>query len=168
MISLSKKYEFKDKIMLRDKLNDAIKSAMKDQKKLRLAILRLIYAAIKDRDIANRGEGKEPASDEEIKMLLLRMIKQRNESIKLYLEAGRKELADNEQEEIGVIQEFLPRQMAEEEINKAVEQAVVETHAEGLRDIGKVIAWLKERYNGQMDFAKANHYIRVLYSSKDA
>lgn len=146
--------------MLRDDINNALKTAMKEHDKARLSTLRLINAAIKDRDIANRGEGKPAVDDTELQSILAKMIKQREESVKLYKEGGRRELAQAESAEIDVIREFLPRQLDEGEVDKAITEALDETKAESLRDMGKVMAWLKERYNGQMDFAKVGAVIR--------
>ncbi|WP_138379300.1 GatB/YqeY domain-containing protein [Luteithermobacter gelatinilyticus] len=143
--------------MLRDKLNDAMKLAMKEKDKRRLATVRLILAAIKDRDISKRTEaGASGVSDDEIIEILSKMVKQRQESIKAYEEGGRLELAEQEREEMEIIQEFLPRQMGEDEIQAAVAEAITETQASGLKDIGKIMAFLKKKYTGQMDFAKAS------------
>jgi len=146
--------------MLRDEITNGLKAAMKEQDKIRLSTLRLVNAAIKDRDIANRGEGKPVADDGELQGLLARMIKQREESARIYDEGGRSELAANERSEITVIQEFLPRQLDEAEMKKAVDKAIAENAAESLRDMGKVMGWLKERYAGQMDFSKASAAVR--------
>lgn len=146
--------------MLRDDINNALKTAMKEHDKARLSTLRLINAAVKDRDIANRGEGKPAVDDTELQSILAKMIKQREESVKLYNEGGRPELAKAESDEIAVIREFLPRQLDENEVQKAVAEGLEATGAESLRDMGKVMAWLKERYNGQMDFAKVGATIR--------
>ena len=143
--------------MLRDKLNDAMKLAMKEKDKRRLATVRLILAAIKDRDISKRTEaGASGVSDDEIIEILSKMVKQRQESIKAYEEGGRLELAEQEREEMEIIQEFLPRQMGEDEIQAAVAEAITETQASGLKDIGKIMAFLKKKYTGQMDFAKVS------------
>ena len=146
--------------MLRDDINNALKTAMKDHDKARLSTLRLINAAVKDRDIANRGEGKPAVDDTELQSILAKMIKQREESVKLYNEGGRPELAKAESDEIAVIREFLPRQLDENEVQKAIAEGLEATGAESLRDMGKVMAWLKDRYNGQMDFAKVGATIR--------
>ena len=146
--------------MLRDDINNALKTAMKDHDKARLSTLRLINAAVKDRDIANRGEGKPAVDDTELQSILAKMIKQREESVKLYNEGGRPELAKAESDEIAVIREFLPRQLDENEVQKAIAEGLEATGAESLRDMGKVMAWLKDRYNGQMDFAKVGAAIR--------
>ncbi|WLT07926.1 GatB/YqeY domain-containing protein [Bartonella apihabitans] len=146
--------------MLRDDINNALKTAMKEHDKARLSTLRLINAAVKDRDIANRGEGKPAVDDTELQSILAKMIKQREELVKLYNEGGRPELAKAESDEIAVIREFLPRQLDENEVQKAIAEGLEATGAESLRDMGKVMAWLKDRYNGQMDFAKVGAAIR--------
>ncbi|WP_295913119.1 GatB/YqeY domain-containing protein [uncultured Bartonella sp.] len=146
--------------MLRDDINNALKTAMKEHDKARLSTLRLINAAVKDRDIANRGEGKPAVDDTELQSILAKMIKQREESVKLYNEGGRPELAKAESDEIAVIREFLPRQLDENEVQKAIAEGLEATGAESLRDMGKVMSWLKDRYNGQMDFAKVGATIR--------
>ena len=146
--------------MLRDDINNALKTAMKEHDKVRLSTLRLINAAVKDRDIANRGEGKPAVDDAELQSILARMIKQREESVKLYEEGKRPELAEAERAEINVIREFLPRQLEKEEVEKAIADAIEATGAQSLRDMGKVMAWLKERFNGQMDFAKVGASLR--------
>ncbi|MCT6870868.1 MAG: GatB/YqeY domain-containing protein [Bartonella sp.] len=146
--------------MLRDDINNALKTAMKEQDKARLSTLRLINAAVKDRDIANRGEGKAAVDDAELQSILARMIKQREESAKMYDEGGRPELSAAERAEIEIIREFLPRQLDDAEVEKAIADAVEATQAESLRDMGKVMAWLKERYNGQIDFSKVGAIVR--------
>lgn len=146
--------------MLRDDINNALKSAMKAQDKARLSTLRLINAAVKDRDIANRGEGKPAVDDGELQSILARMIKQREESAKMYDDGGRPELSAAERAEIEIIREFLPRQLDDTEVQNAIGEAVKAVNAESLRDMGKVMAWLKERYNGQMDFAKVGAVVR--------
>lgn len=146
--------------MLRDDINNALKTAMKEQDKERLSTLRLINAAVKDRDIANRGEGKAAVDDAELQSILARMIKQREESAKMYDEGGRPELSAVERAEIEIIREFLPRQLDDAEVEKAIADAVEATQAESLRDMGKVMAWLKERYNGQIDFSKVGAIVR--------
>ncbi|MFC7048945.1 GatB/YqeY domain-containing protein [Emcibacter nanhaiensis] len=143
--------------MLREKLNDAMKQAMKDKDKRRLATVRLILAAIKDRDISKRTEaGDQGVGDDDIIEILSKMVKQRKESIKAYEEGGRLELAEQEKDEMEIISEFLPRQMGDDEIAAAVKEAIAETEASGLKDIGKIMALLKDKYAGQMDFAKAS------------
>ncbi len=151
--------------MLRDQLTVAMKLAMKKRDKRRLTTIRLILAAIKDLDIAARTD-KKPAGDEDAMVLeiLAKMIKQRKESFVVYEEAGRLELAQQEQDEMDIISEFLPRQMPDDEIATAVSQAIAETEASGLKDIGKIMALLKGKYAGQMDFSKASALARSALS----
>ena len=146
---------------MRTEIAEALKSAQKEKNKRRVATLRLINAAIVDRDIALRSKGKDRASDEEITEILLKMVKQREESSRLYAEGGRPELQRQEQEEIEIIREFLPRMLSKEEAEAAISNAIEETEAHSLRDMGKVMAWLKERYRGQIDMAKANASIKA-------
>ncbi|MBX8826140.1 GatB/YqeY domain-containing protein [Ochrobactrum sp. SFR4] len=148
--------------MLRQEISQALTTAMKAHEKMRASTLRLIMAALKDRDIANRGAGKDPVSDDEILAILAKMIKQREESAKMYEEGNRIELAETERAEIVIIKEFLPQQLSDEEIRANSAAAIAEIGAEGLRDMGKVMAVLKERYTGQMDFAKASGVLKEL------
>jgi len=148
--------------MLRDQLATALKDAMKSRNADRLSTVRLIQAAIKDRDIANRGAGKEEASDDEILQILAKMVKQRDESAKIYDENARPELAAKERAEITVIQDFLPKQLSEAEVRANISAIIAETGAEGPKDMGKVMSALKERYAGQMDFAKASGAVKDL------
>jgi uncharacterized protein len=141
---------------MRDALDTALKTAMKAQDKRRVATLRLIAAAIKDRDIAGRASGKDRVSDDEILQLMSKMIKQREESARLYADGDRPDLATQEREEIEIIREFLPRQLGESEVAALVDAAIAEVGATGVRDLGKVMAILKERHPGRMDFAKAS------------
>ncbi|MSO85417.1 MAG: GatB/YqeY domain-containing protein [Rhodospirillales bacterium] len=147
--------------MLRQRLGNALKDALKSKDKIGLSTVRLIVAALKDRDIAARGKGNmDGISDEEILGLLQGMIKQRQESIVLYEKGGRCELAEQERGEIVVIERFLPKQMGEDEVAKAVREAISETGAQSLKDMGKAMAALKGRYAGQMDFAKASALVK--------
>ncbi|MBB4572235.1 GatB/YqeY domain-containing protein [Rhizobium sp. MC63] len=148
--------------MLRDQLATQLKEAMKAKDSERLSTVRLIQAAIKDRDIANRGAGKEQASDDEILQILAKMVKQRDESAKIYEENSRPELAAKERAEITVIQDFMPKQLSESEVRANVSAIIAETGAAGAKDMGKVMAALKERYAGQMDFAKASATVKEL------
>jgi hypothetical protein len=147
---------------MRERLNQSIKDAMKAQDKRRLGTLRLIAATIKDRDLgigaAVPAAGK--TSDAEIVSLLTKMVKQRRESIRTYEEAGRCELAQQEQSEIDIIEEFLPRQMTDGETQTAMVALVKELGAAGLKDMGKVMAAAKERFAGEMDFAKASAMVK--------
>lgn len=146
---------------MRDKISNALKTAMKARDTQRLAALRLINAAIKDRDIVARGNDAPEVSDAEIITVLTRMVKQRRESARAYEEAARLDLAEKETAEIAVIEEFLPRQMTDDEIAAAVDAAVKETNAAGVRDIGRVMGLLKTRHAGEMDFAKAGAAVKA-------
>lgn len=147
---------------MRTRLSDDVKAAMRGGDKKRLGTLRLIQAAIKDRDLSagidEKGQptGKERISDQDILALLQKMIKQRRESITTYAAAGRAELVAQEEAEIAVIEDYLPKQMDGKEIDAAVAAVVAEIGAVGLKDMGRVMAVLKERFTGQMDFAKAS------------
>jgi uncharacterized protein YqeY len=139
-----------------------MKDAMKVQDKLRTSTLRLVNAAIKNADIEARTAGKPALSDDEILGLCQKLIKQRQESVELYDKGGRKELADQEREEIKIIQGFLPAQMSEAEAKEAIAGAIKETGAAGIKDMGKVMAALKERYAGRMDFSKTSALVKGL------
>ncbi|MGR3500434.1 MAG: GatB/YqeY domain-containing protein [Limimaricola soesokkakensis] len=146
---------------LRDKINASLKDAMKAKEADRLSTLRLINAAIKDRDIAARGEGEEGLVPDEVVLAILgKMVKQRQESARAYDEAGRIELAEKERAEIAVIEDFLPRQLTEAETEAAVSQAIAETEATSIRDMGRVMAALKARYTGRMDFGRVGPVVR--------
>ena len=147
---------------MRETFNDALKAAMRDRDKTRVATLRLITAAIKDRDIEARGKGRDGVTDEEILGILAKMIRQREESSRLYEEAGRLDLADREREEMRVICDFLPKQMGEDEVKTVCREIVGEVGAAGLRDMGRCMGVLKERYPGQMDFAKASAVVKEI------
>ena len=150
--------------MLRDKINDAVKTAMKAQDKARVGTLRLVNAAIKNADIEAERAAKPALSDEDVLGLLQKMIKQRQESIALYDQGGRKELADQERGEIDIIKGFLPQQLSEAEAKEAVAAAIKETGAAGMKDMGKVMAVLRERHAGRMDFGKASGVVKSLLS----
>lgn len=138
---------------LTERINEALKRAMKDKDKLRLGTLRLINAVIKDQAIARRGEGKsDQMTDDEILALLGKMTKQRQESLRAYEEGGRLDLAEREKQEISIIAEFLPRQLTDEEVAQAISDAIEKTGATSIRDMGKVMGELKAAYTGQMDF----------------
>jgi uncharacterized protein YqeY len=152
-------------MQLRDQVNSAIKTAMKERDSERLSTLRLINAAIKDRDIAARGEGREDGvGEDEVLGILGKMVKQRQESARAYEEGGRIDLAEQERTEIGYIEEFLPRQLNDEEIDKAIEGAVEEAGAESIRDMGKVMGALKAKYTGQMDFGAVGPKVKARLS----
>jgi uncharacterized protein YqeY len=146
---------------MRETITAALKAATKAQDKRRISTLRLVSAAIKDRDIAARTAGKSEATDAELLELFAKMIKQREESEKIYANAGRPELAKQESEEITIIREFLPIQLSEKEMEKAIAAAIAETAAASIKDMGKVMAALKARYAGQMDFAKASALVKT-------
>lgn len=146
---------------MRETITAALKHATKAQDKRRISTLRLMSAAIKDRDIAARTAGKTQATDAELLELFAKMIKQREESEKIYAEAGRAELAKQEAEEIVIIREFLPQQLSGEELEQAVADAIEKTGASSAKDMGKVMAALKARYAGQMDFARANALVKT-------
>lgn len=151
--------------MLRQEISQALTTAMKAHDKMRTGTLRLVMAALKDRDIANRGVGKDPVSDDELLAILAKMIKQREESAKMYEEGNRLELAETERAEIVIIKDFLPQQLTEAEIRQFCADAIAEIGAEGLRDMGKVMTVLKERYTGQMDFSKASGVLKELLTA---
>jgi uncharacterized protein YqeY len=143
--------------MLRTRLSDALKTSMKGRDAKSTAALRLILAALKDRDIAARAKGdRDGISDDEVLGMLQSMIKQRRESIALYEKGGRMELAQQEAEEIAVIEEFLPEQMGPDEMVTAIEGVIAELKAKSLKDMGRVMAELKENYAGKMDFSSAS------------
>lgn len=148
----------------------ALKDAMRARDTVRLSTLRLINAAIKDRDIAARGEsgsaeGGSGVSDADILQILAKMVKQRQESIRAYEEGGRLELAEQERAEIGVIEDFLPKQLDDDEVEAAIDAAIAEVGAQSLRDMGKVMAALKSRYTGRMDFGSVGPWVKARLAS---
>ncbi len=147
---------------MRDRVNTALKDAMKSKEADRLSTLRLINAAIKDKDIALRGSADEEGgvSNDDVLAILGRMVKQRQESARAYEEGGRLELAEKELSEIKVIEEFLPKQLTEEEAEAAVSEAIAEVGATSIRDMGKVMAVLKGKFTGRMDFGKAGPMVK--------
>jgi uncharacterized protein YqeY len=147
---------------MRERLTEEVKTSMKGGDKARLLTLRLIQSAIKDRDIANRGSGKEAATDDEIAQLLAKMVKQREDSAKAFDDGNRPELAAKEREEIAVIRDFMPKQLGEAETEAAIRAAIAETGAAGVKDMGKVMAALREKFAGQMDFGKASGLVKGL------
>ncbi|NUH66150.1 GatB/YqeY domain-containing protein [Sulfitobacter sp. S0837] len=150
---------------LRTRISDALKQAMKDKAADRLSTLRLINAAIKDKDIAARAQGNDDGvSEAEVLAILSKMAKQRQESARAYEEGGRLDLAEREREEVEVIEEFLPRQLSVTETAAAVDAAVEEIGATSIRDMGKVMGLLKERYTGQMDFGAVGPVIKARLS----
>ncbi|MBX3598525.1 MAG: GatB/YqeY domain-containing protein [Rhizobiaceae bacterium] len=145
---------------MRDQIAEALKAALKTQDKRRTGTLRLIQAAIQDRDIAHRGAGKDPVSDEEILQILSKMVKQREESAKAFEDGGRAELAAQERDEILIIRDFMPKQMGDDAVQHACRQVIEQIGADGLRDMGKCMAVLREKYPGQMDFGKASGLVK--------
>ena len=152
---------------LRAQLTDAMKEAMKNKDAKRLATVRLMLAALKDRDIAARSEtSRDLLGDDEILTLLAKMIKQREESAAVYRQGGRPELAENEEAEITIIRSFMPAQMDEAAMKDAVAKTIAEVGAASIKDMGKVMAVLKERYAGQMDFGRASGTTKDILSGK--
>ena len=146
---------------LRESIKQGLVEATKSQDKRRMATLRLIQAALKDRDIAGRTEGRDAGvSDAEILEVLSKMVKQRRESAGIYEEAGRMEFAQQEKEEIEIIESFLPKQLSDEETASAVEAVIKETGAASIKDMGRVMGELKKRHAGQMDFARAGAIVK--------
>ena len=146
--------------MLRERFTDDLKTAMKAGDKRRLGTIRLIQAALKDRDIEARGQGKDPIGDDEILALLQKMVKQRQESVAIYEQNARPELAAGEREEIEVISSFLPQQLSEADTDAAIVAAIGETGAASVKDMGKVIAKLRADYAGRMDFGKVSPRVK--------
>ena len=145
---------------MRERFTTMMKEAMKAGDKRRLDTVRMIQAALKDKDIEARGAGK-TVSDDDILALLQKMTKSRQESAEIYAKAGREELAQQEREEIAIIAEFLPKQLSEEEAKASVAAAIAETGAASMKDMGKVVAALKAKHTGQMDFAKASGLVKA-------
>lgn len=146
---------------LRERFMDELKAAMKAGDKGKVSAVRLIQAALKDKDIEARGLGKGQASDDEILALLAKMIKQRQESITIYRANARPELAEIEEAEVAIISSFMPRQMDEADVTAAIAAAISATGAAGMKDMGKVIAELRGKYAGQMDFGKASGLVKA-------
>ena len=147
--------------MLRQRLNDALKEAMKARDQRSVSTLRLVLAQLKDRDIAARPAGNASGIGEgEIEEMLLKMVKQRQESIVLYKQGNRPDLVQQEEEEIAVIERFMPKRLDEAEASAAVETAIAETVAQSVKEMGRVMAKLKERFAGRMDFAKAGQLVK--------
>jgi uncharacterized protein len=146
--------------MLREQFTSELKLAMKAGEKRRVETIRMITAALKDKDIEARGAGKE-VSEDDILALLQKLVKSRQESMEIYDKNGRPELAAQEREEIAVIATFLPQQMSDEDVAAAIQAAIAETGAASIKDMGKVIAQLKARYAGKMDFGKASGLVKA-------
>jgi uncharacterized protein YqeY len=150
--------------VIRDDINNALKGAMKAKDERRVSTLRLVNSTLKNADIEARGQGKEPLGDDGVLGVLQKMIKQRNESAELYDKGGRAELAQQEREEIAIISGYLPKQMSDDEVKAAIADAVNETGAAGMKDMGKVIGALKGKYAGKMDFAKVSALVKAALS----
>ncbi|MCZ6454646.1 MAG: GatB/YqeY domain-containing protein [Alphaproteobacteria bacterium] len=147
--------------MLRNAIPEALRAALKNQEKRAISTVRLIIAALKDRDIAARGKGNtDGIGDDEILQMLQTMVKQRHDSIEMYEKGGRLELAEQEREEIAIIEDFLPQQLGDAEIGAAVDQVIAEVGAGGMKDMGNVMGALRDRYTGQMDFGKASALVK--------
>ena len=149
---------------MREQFTELLKEAMKAGDKRRVSTIRMITSALKDRDIEQRGQGKPPLTDEEILGLLQKMVKQRQESLAIYQQAGRDDLATQESEEIQILMGFMPAQLDEVAVKAAIAGAIEETAASSVKDMGKVMAVLKERYAGQMYFAKASGAVKAMLS----
>jgi len=150
--------------VLRDDINNALKQAMKAHDERRVSTLRMVNSALKNADIDARGQGKGPLSDEELLGLLQKLIKQRQESVELYEKGERAELAAKEREEIAIIAAYLPKQMSQAEAQAAIAAVIKDVGAASMKDMGKVMAALKERHAGQLDFAKASGIVKGLLS----
>ena len=147
--------------MLREDIQNAIKEAMKNHETAKLSTARMILAGIKEKDVDARGQGKECAAEADLMSMMQTMIKQRQESAKMYREANRPELAEKEETEITIIQEFLPKQMSEAEVDAAISNVIAELNATSMKDMGAVMAKLRETYAGQMDFGAASGKIKA-------
>lgn len=150
--------------MLREDLQKVLKESMLAHDALTTSAVRMIIAGMKEKDVDARGKGKEKATDEELMSMMQTMIKQRNDSIKMYMDGNRPELAEKEKSEIAVIERFLPKQMNDVEIEAAIKALVAETGATSMKDMGKVMGALKAKYAGQMDFGKANGVVKACLS----
>jgi uncharacterized protein len=146
--------------VLRDDINSALKEAMRSKNERTVSTLRLVNSTLKNADIEARGAGKPPLGDAEVLGVLQKMIKQRQESVELYRKGNRADLVKQEQEEIAIISGYLPKQMSETEMTAAIEMAIKETGAAGMKDMGKVIGALRGKYAGQMDFGKASALVK--------
>jgi uncharacterized protein YqeY len=150
--------------VLRDDINNALKDAMKAGDARRVSTLRLVNATVKNADIEARGQGKGPLTDEELLSVLQKMIKQRHESAELYEKGGRADLVAQEREEIAIISHYLPRQMTDQEIHDTIGALIKETGATAMKDMGKVMAAIRERYAGKLDVGKASAAVKKLLS----
>lgn len=151
--------------MLRDDINNAVKDAMRAKDERKLSTLRMVNSTIKNADIEARGQSKPPLSDGDVLSVLQKMIKQRQESVELYDKGGRAELAEQERAEIAIISAYLPQQMSEDDVKAAIASEIAALGASGIKDMGKVIAALKAKYAGQMDFGKASGLVKAALTS---
>lgn len=145
---------------LRERISDAVKEAMKAKQPARVSTLRMVNAALKDADIARRGDGGAEMSDADVVAVLSKMVKQRQESLRAYDEGGRSDLAEKERAEIAVIEEFLPRQLSAAEVDEAITAAIAAVGASSIKDMGKVMGELKAHYTGQMDFGAVGAMVK--------
>lgn len=152
--------------MLREDLQKALKESMINKDTTTVSAVRLIIAGLKEKDVDARGKGQKEATDAELLAMMQNMIKQRKDSIKMYVEGQRQDLADKEQSEIAVIERFLPKQMSASEAEAAIKAAIASTGAVSMKDMGKVMSVLREQYAGQMDFGAASGTIKSLLSGK--
>lgn len=152
--------------MLREDLQKALKESMINKDTTTVSAVRLIIAGLKEKDVDARGKGQKEATDAELLAMMQNMIKQRKDSIKMYVEGHRQDLADKEQSEIAVIERFLPKQMSASEVEAAIKAAIASTGAVSMKDMGKVMSVLREQYAGQMDFGAASGTIKSLLSGK--
>ncbi len=151
--------------VLRDDINKALTEAMKAKRERVVSTLRMVNSTLKNADIEARGAGKPPLGDAEVVSILQKMIKQRQESVELYKQGGRADLVKQEQDEIAIISSYLPKQMSEAEMTAAIEAAIKETGAAGIKDMGKVIGALRGKYAGRLDMAKASAVVKAKLTS---
>jgi bll7369 protein len=157
---------FAEMKMLREDLQKALKESMINKDTTTVSAVRLIIAGLKEKDVDARGKGQKEATDAELLAMMQNMIKQRKDSIKMYVEGHRQDLADKEQSEIAVIERFLPKQMSASEAEAAIKAVIASTGAVSMKDMGKVMSVLREQYAGQMDFGAASGTIKSLLSGK--
>ena len=148
--------------MLREDIQNALKEAMKEKNMLEVNAIRMIIAGQKEKDVDARGKGKKQAEDADLLAMMQTMIKQRRESIEMFVKGGRPELAEKEEAEIKIIERFLPKQLSGEEMKAAIEAVIKETGASSVKDMGKVMGALRAKYAGQMDFGAASGVIKSL------
>ncbi len=150
--------------MLRDDLQNALKTAMLNKDTLTTSAVRMIIAGQKEKDVEARGKGQEKATDAELLSMMQGMIKQRNDSIKMFMDGNRPELAEKEKAEIAIIERFLPKQMSDAEVSQVIQNLIKQTGATSMKDMGKIMGALKSQYAGQLDMGKANGIIKSLLS----